>query len=62
MLVSLCAETVKSVFDGDKSDSCGMKCISLSGVSCKPYNQWGEGGVFEGVGGVGRGGGNFQQL
>ena len=35
--VSLCAETIKSVFEGDKTNICGRKCISLSSVSCKLY-------------------------
>ena len=49
ILVSLCAETIKTVFEGDKSDSCGGKCISLSSASCKPYNQCEEGGVIKGM-------------
>ena len=39
MLVSLCAETIKPVSDGSKSDSCGGKCILLSSESCKSNNR-----------------------
>ena len=50
MLVSLCAETTKPIFEGDKSDSCRRKCISLSSVSYKWCNRGREGVVFKDVG------------
>ena len=39
MLVSLCAETMKPVFEENKSDSCGKKCISISSEPCKSINR-----------------------
>ena len=39
MLVSLCAETIKLVSAGDKSDSSGRKGISVSSVSCMSCNR-----------------------
>ena len=63
ILVILCAETIKPVSEGDKSDSCGRKFISLSSESCKSNNRRGEGGVLRTWGadfdqkGSGRGGG-----
>ena len=51
-LVSLCAETVKLVFKGDKiwmaveGNAPGYQVS----VSCKSYNRWGERKVFKSVG------------
>ena len=47
MLISLCAESIKLVFEGDKIWICGRKCTSLSSISRKSYNRWGEGGVYQ---------------
>ena len=37
ILVTLCAEAIKSVFERPKSDSSGRKSISLSSECCKSY-------------------------
>ena len=53
MLVSLCAETIKSVFEGRQNLTALEGSASLYQVypikSYKSYSQQGEGGVCEGV-------------
>ena len=50
MIIRVCAEAMKPVFEGDKIwRSCVRKCIRSSSESCKSNNRWGEGGGLKDV-------------